>query len=145
MDTESALRERLRKIEALFAGAGTPGERDAAGAALRRIRARLDEAKQSSRPVEMQFSIHDPWSRKLFIALARRYGLRPFRHYRQRRTTLMLEVPQAFLDTVFWPEFQELDMALRTYLDAVTERVIQEEVHKDTADAEERAEVLKLR
>ena len=30
---EAKLRERLAKIEALFAGAGTTGERDAAGAA----------------------------------------------------------------------------------------------------------------
>ena len=34
MPTESQLREKLRKIEALFAGAGTAGERLAAEAAL---------------------------------------------------------------------------------------------------------------
>ena len=34
MSTESQLREKLRKIEALFAGAGTTGERLAAEAAL---------------------------------------------------------------------------------------------------------------
>ena len=34
MSTESQLREKLRKIEALFAGAGTAGERLAAEAAL---------------------------------------------------------------------------------------------------------------
>ena len=31
--TEARLREKLRKIEALFAGAGTAGEKGAAGAA----------------------------------------------------------------------------------------------------------------
>jgi hypothetical protein len=41
MSTESQLREKLRKIEALFAGAGTAGERLAAEAALERVRARL--------------------------------------------------------------------------------------------------------
>ena len=41
MSTESQLREKLRKIEALFAGAGTTGERLAAEAALERVRARL--------------------------------------------------------------------------------------------------------
>ena len=40
MSSEDELRARLRKIETLFAGAGTPGERAAAGAALERIRAR---------------------------------------------------------------------------------------------------------
>ena len=41
---ESTLKEKLRKIEALFAGAATPGERAAAGAAADRIRARLRES-----------------------------------------------------------------------------------------------------
>jgi septum formation inhibitor-activating ATPase MinD len=36
------LREKLRKIEALFAGAGTTGERLAAEAALERVRAPAD-------------------------------------------------------------------------------------------------------
>jgi hypothetical protein len=38
MTVESQLREKLRKIEALFAGAGTAGERIAAEAALERLR-----------------------------------------------------------------------------------------------------------
>ena len=41
MSTESQLREKLRKIQSLFAGAGTAGERLAAEAALERVRARL--------------------------------------------------------------------------------------------------------
>jgi hypothetical protein len=36
MSIESQLREKLRKIEALFAGAGTAGERLAAEVALQR-------------------------------------------------------------------------------------------------------------
>jgi hypothetical protein len=43
MSTESQLREKLQKIEALFAGARTAGERLAAEAALERVRARLGE------------------------------------------------------------------------------------------------------
>ena len=43
ISTESQLREKLRKIEALFAGAGTAGERLAAEAALERVRERLTE------------------------------------------------------------------------------------------------------
>jgi hypothetical protein len=38
MTPEHTLREKLRKIEALFAGAATPGEKAAAGAAAERIR-----------------------------------------------------------------------------------------------------------
>ena len=40
MSTESQLREKLRKIEALFAGAGTAGERLAAHDRLRRQKIR---------------------------------------------------------------------------------------------------------
>ena len=41
MSIESLLREKLRKIKALFAGASTAGERLAAEAALERVRVRL--------------------------------------------------------------------------------------------------------
>ncbi len=43
MSAEQKLRETLRKIEALFAGAGTAGERSAAEAALARVKAHLAE------------------------------------------------------------------------------------------------------
>ena len=48
MTSEGQLRARLRKIEALFAGAATPGERGAAEAALARIKARLAEARRTA-------------------------------------------------------------------------------------------------
>ena len=86
MTSEEQLRARLRKIEALFAGAATPGERLAAEAALARIKGRLAEAGRTAAAIELHFSIADPWSRQLFLALARRYGLRPYRYPRQRRT-----------------------------------------------------------
>jgi hypothetical protein len=79
---EARLREKLRKIEALFAGAGTAGEKAAAGAAADRIRALLGNAAGSETLEEIRFSVPDIWSRKLFIALCRRYGIRPFRYHR---------------------------------------------------------------
>ena len=53
---DGELREKLRKIEALFAGAATPGERAAAGAAAERIRDRLREAGGTELSVEMTFN-----------------------------------------------------------------------------------------
>lgn len=145
MTSEAELRERLRKVEALFAGAKTAGERSAAGAARERIRTRLDEARQQARDIEMQYSIADPWSRQLFLALARRYGLDPYRYPRQRRTTVMLKGPERFLHDTLWPEFQALNEALTSYLASVTRRIIAEEVHKETGEAEERQETKRLR
>jgi hypothetical protein len=137
MSEEAMLREKLRKIEALFAGAGTVGEKLAAEAALERVRARLAESAKHDVVVEMQFSLGDQWSRTLFLALCRRYELKPYRLTRQRHTTVMLKAPKTFIDQVLWPEFQELDKALRRYLSEVTTRIIRDEVHKDTSEAAE--------
>jgi hypothetical protein len=137
---EGALRDKLRKIEALFAGAATPGERAAAGAAADRIRARLRDSERRERLVEMRFSLPDPWSRRLFIALCRRYGLRPFRYRRMHRQSLVVKVPQTFLDQVLWPEFAEINAALGEYLADVTDKVIRAEVYREAGEAEEMPE-----
>jgi hypothetical protein len=52
--------------------------------------------------------------------------------------------PQTFLNTVLWPEFQEINAALHDYLAQVTDKVIREAVYKHTGDAEEVAEPEKL-
>jgi hypothetical protein len=137
MSAETQLREKLRKIEALFAGAGTAGERLAAGAALERVKARLAELGQRDTAIELQYSMPDQWSRQLFMALCRRYGLKPYRYRRQRHNTVMLRVPQGFSESVLWPEFTQLNQALRTYLNEVTLRVIHEEIHSDASEAQE--------
>jgi len=133
---EQQLIEKLRSIERLHSGATTPGERVAAAKALERIRQRLEETKQIDPPVEYQFSLADMWSRRLFVALLRRYGIRPYRYRRQRHTTVMAKVPKRFVDDTLWPEFQELNDTLRTYLDDVTNRVVSEGVHADSSEAE---------
>ena len=144
MTFDEHLRDKLRKIEALFAGGATAGERAAAGAAAERIRDRLRNAERSERPIEMRFSLPDPWSRQLFMALARRYGLRPYPYRRQRRTTIMLAAPQGFLDQILWPEFVQINEALTEYLAEITERIIRDEVYGETGEAEEVDEPPKL-
>jgi hypothetical protein len=64
MTPDEILRDKLRKIEALFAGAATPGEKAAAGAAAGRIRQRLNQAAAKEKSIEMKFSISDVWSRR---------------------------------------------------------------------------------
>jgi hypothetical protein len=70
MDEEAALRERLRKIEALFARPGGEGERLAAGAARDRVRQRLAELQGREPAAEMVFMIGDQWSRWLVLAVS---------------------------------------------------------------------------
>ncbi len=139
MTTERELREKIRKITALFEGATTPGERQAAAAAIERLRKGLGSAKEVEQPVEFQFTMPDRWQRRLFSALCRRYGVEPYRYKRQRYTTVMIRVPKSFVDRTLWPEYQQLRTALNDYLNEATERIIREEVHGDAAEANERA------
>src|SRR5664279_3203502 len=74
MTTEQELRQKLRKISALFEGATTAGERDAA-AAIDRVRKALAAAEQIEKPVETHFKLVDQWNRRLFTALCRRVTL----------------------------------------------------------------------
>jgi hypothetical protein len=134
MTNEEQLRAKLRKISALFEGATTAGEKLAAAAALDRIRQALAAEMKTEQPVEMQFTLSDRWQRRLFAALCRRYGLRPYRYKRQRYTTVMVRAPQNFIDGTLWPEYLQLKDALDTYLKEATERIIRDEVYRDAEE-----------
>lgn len=139
MNEEDRLVEKLRKIEALFARPSTEGERIAAGSALDRIRRRLRDLERAERPVEYRFSLPDVWAKSLFIALLRRYGLKPFRYPGQRRNTVMVRVTATFVNETLWPEFREIHKSLRAHLEAVTTRVIAEAISRDASDVEVRS------
>ena len=139
MTTEKELREKLRKIAALFEGATTTGEREAAAAASKRVLAALNVAEKVEPTIEMQFALSDRWSRLLFTALCRRYKLKPYRYPRQRYTTVVVRAPRTFIETTLWPEYLELEAALNSYLNEATERIIREEVFGNAEEAEERA------
>jgi hypothetical protein len=136
--TEQQLREKLRKITALFEGAATEGERQAAAAAIDRIRRALGGAVRSQPLPETKFSLTDQWQRRLFTALCRRYGLEPYRYKGQRYTTVVVRAPREFVDRTLWPEYVELQAALHAYLNEATERIIREEVFGDSGEAKER-------
>lgn len=133
---EQDLLDKLSKIERLYAGAATPGEKEAAADAMDRIKRRLGETAKIERPIEYKFTLSDGWSKKLFTALLRRYALKPYRYARQRRTTVMVRVPRSFVNETLWPEFLELSKVLQTYLDEVTERVISGAIHANEGEEE---------
>jgi hypothetical protein len=137
--TEQELREKLRKIEALFEGATTVGERDAAAAASGRVIAAIKATEKTETSVETQFTLPDRWSRLLFTALCRRYKLKPYRYPRQRHSTVIVRAPASVVRQALWPEFLEIKAALDEYLEAATERIIREEVFGDADEAEEQA------
>jgi len=86
----------------------------------------------------MNFRLPDRWGRRLFLALCRRYGLRPYRYPRQRYSTVVVRAPESFINKTLWPEYLEISRALDEYLNEATERIISEEVFGDAEEAEER-------
>ena len=136
---EGPLLEKLRKIEALHAGTTVAGEREAARRAAERIRARLAELRGRETEIEYRYSLPDPWKRKLFLALCRRYGLKPYREHGQRASSVMLRAPKTFQDKTLWPEYQALSRELDAHLDELTTRVIREAINDDVSEAAETA------
>lgn len=138
MTEEEKLIEKLRLIETLFSRPGTEGEKVAAERARERILERLKQVEREDPPVEYRFSVHDHWSRQLLRALLRRYGVEPYRYYGQKRTTVMARISSRFVDETLWPEFQQLQKTLSAYFDEQTRRIIEEALHADAGEAEER-------
>ena len=133
---EQKLIDKLRLIEQLAAGAATKGEEVAAELAKERILERLRRLEKKDPPVEYQFTMRDMWARKVFVALLRRYGIKPYRYHRQRHTTVMAQLSKKFVDETLWPEFQEISATLTDYLTDVTERVISQVLHQDSTEAD---------
>lgn len=133
--TRDEIIDKIRKVEALFMGTDSPGERESARGALDRLNAQLAAAPQPAE--EFQFSMPDPWKRQLFVALIRRHGLVPYRQYRQRQTTVMVRTTSSMVEQVLWPQYVELSRLLHDYLDEATRDIITRGVHRDLSDAEE--------
>lgn len=85
MTSDRDIREKLAKLERLFAQSATRGERAAAGAARDRLQARLEPgtAGNAEPEIELQYSLPDVWSVRIFVALCRKHGVRPYAPDRQ--------------------------------------------------------------
>jgi hypothetical protein len=121
------LLEKLRKIEALHAGTTVDGEREAARRA-ERIRARPADLRGREEDIELLYRLPDPWKRKLFVVLCRRYGLKPFREPGRRYSTVQVRAPKRFHERTLWPEFVALCDELHAHLDELITRVIREAI-----------------
>jgi hypothetical protein len=134
---EGTLLEKLRKIEALHAGTTVAGEKEAARRAAERIRARLAELRGREEDEELLYRLPDPWKRKLFVALCRRYGIKPYRERGRRYSTILVRAPRTFQDRTLWPEFLALSEELHAHLEELTDRVIRETIDEDVSEAAE--------
>jgi hypothetical protein len=101
---------------------------------------RLSGLQKTDPPIEYKFSVPDAWSRRLFLALLTRYGLRSYRYSGQRYTTIMVRVPKSFVDETLWPEYVQMSATLRQFLEEVTDRVICDIFHQKPQDAADDAQ-----
>ena len=127
------LRARLAKLEALFRRAGTDGERAAAEAAIARVQERL--GKDAYSPIEMKFSFPDAWAVRLFVAICRKHGVRPYRYPRQRRTTVMVRAARERFDVEIWREFSALHAELNVYFAETVDHFIHSAMKSDGDDS----------
>lgn len=142
MFLEGTLIEKLRKLEALHAGTKVDGEREAARRAAERIRERLAEVRAREEDELWRYRLEDRWLRKLFLALCRRYGLKPYRERGQRYSSVMVRMPRDFQRSTFEPQYMALSKEITEELDALTDRVIREAIDDDVSDAPEEPKAL---
>ncbi len=130
------IRERLEKLEALFARGATAGERAAAGAALERLQSRLDLSEQAADEpeIELQYSLPDVWAVRLFVALCRKHGVKPYRYPRQRRTTVMVRVRKTSFERTIAAEFQTMHRELTSYFGEMVDHLIANVMKADGND-----------
>ena len=131
---DAVLREKLGKLEALFQRAGSSGEQAAAGAAIDRLKGRLRD-DPADPEIELKFSFPDAWSVRLFLAICRKHGVRPYRYPRQRRTTVMVRAREHVFDREVWPEFSALHTELESYFEEMVDHLITDAMRSDGDDS----------
>ena len=125
MDDATAL-DRMRTLEARILGLPASADLAAVHAGVERLRAQLAETRTREHDEVFTTSIPDPCARAVFLALCRRYGLKPHRHARQRRATVVVAAPPSFYEGVLWPEFQALSDVLYDSFLSLTTRALRE-------------------
>ena len=128
------IREKLEKLEALFARGATEGERAAAQAALDRLRKQRG-TRAIEDAVEFQYSLPDTWAVKIFVALCRKHGVKPYRYTRQRRTTVMVKVQKSWFEQTVMAEFATLHGELVAYFQDTVDHLIADAMKSDGDDA----------
>jgi len=94
--------DKIRKIEALIAGAKSDGERQAAEFAKQRL-----QEKITPQPIEYTVRLHSRWEKKLFVAICKKHGLQTYRYARQKYTTAMIRIAEPFMNSVLLLEYKK--------------------------------------
>lgn len=127
--------DRIKKIEALIAGASTLGEKNAAQLAKDRILDKYPELERLQNAKEFQLSTTSLWNKKLLLAICHKYGVKPYRYRRQKHTTVMVRINADFLDNVVWKEYLDYSIILSSLLEDITDDLIGK-IHKHEDEVE---------
>lgn len=111
--------EKIRKIEALIAGAKSDGERQSAEFAKQRL-----QEKIIAQPLEYTVRLHSLWEKRLFVAICSKHGLHTYRYARQKYTTAMVRVSKPFMDLVLWPEYNKYASILHKLTEEISTDLI---------------------
>jgi hypothetical protein len=111
--------DKIRKIEALIAGAKSEGERQAAEFAKQRL-----QEKITAQPTEYTVRLHSRWEKKLFVAICKKHGLQTYRYARQKYTTAMIRVAEPFMNSILWPEYKKYAGILQKLTEEVSNDLI---------------------
>jgi hypothetical protein len=111
--------DKIRKIEALIAGAKSNGERQAAEFAKQRL-----QEKITAQPIEYKVRLRSRWEKKLFVAICSKHGLKTYRYMRQLHTTAMVRVARPFMDLVLWPEYKKFADVLNKLTEEISTELI---------------------
>ena len=95
---------------------------------------RIKSGEERVEKAAVRLSLPDVWSVRLFVAVCRKHGVRPFRYRRQRRATVMARIGQGLLVRVLWPDFERLHDELESYFEDVTDHLIEEALGSDGED-----------
>lgn len=96
-----------------------------------------DSETPEEEDIEMKFSLSDHYTKKLFIAFARKHGYKSYRYPRQKHTTVILKGKKTFLDQVLWPQFLMMSQDLHLLLDQVTHEAIRTVLRDDLSASED--------
>jgi hypothetical protein len=125
------LQEKLRRIETSYCRGRSETGPEIDENALEKMMTRVAHFTRIDPPIEIRFSLHEEWSRLLFLALARRYGFEPYRYKNQNIATVMIRIPRSFADGLLWSELQDMSHAIRSYQFQTTLDIIKNEIHPD--------------
>lgn len=109
-----ALAEKIRKIEALIAGAKSDGERQAAELAKERLKNKIPEQS-----IEYTICLGSPWEKRLFVALCCKHHVRPYRYPRQKHTTVKVRTTDSFINQILWPEYKKYSGLFRELAEGI--------------------------